>query len=62
MQYTFQINLVGTVSADNTEDAKEKIKKEIDSIKAEELYEVTDLYYIDKEGYHHEWVIQKDEQ
>jgi hypothetical protein len=59
MQFTFQINIVGTLQAESVEEARELIKKQIQKLKPEDYYQATDFYHMDESGYQRNWVSKK---
>ena len=59
--FTFQINFIGTLSAETAQEARELITKQIEELTADDYKEATDFYYIAKDNtYQREWIIPKE--
>jgi hypothetical protein len=61
IDFTFQINFIGTLSAETPEEARELIAKQIEELKEDDYKEATDFYYMSQDHtYKREWIIPKE--
>jgi hypothetical protein len=61
INFTFQINFVGTLSAETPEKARELISKHIEGLTTDDYKEATDFYYMTDNTYKREWINPKEE-
>tara|TARA_B100001939_G_scaffold329088_1_gene325012 strand:+ start:1504 stop:1713 length:210 start_codon:yes stop_codon:yes gene_type:complete len=65
IDFTFQINFIGTLSAETPEEARELITKQVEELTVDDYKEATDFYYLAEDNtYKREWIIpeEKNEQ
>ena len=61
IDFTFQINFIGTLSAETPEEARELIAKQIEELKEDDYKEAADFYYMSQDHtYKREWIIPKE--
>jgi hypothetical protein len=57
IDFTFQINFIGTLSAETPEEARELITKQVEELTADDYKEATDFYYLAEDNtYKREWI------